>query len=155
MYLYLLFSCSTAVFTAATIAPCLICKTFPSVTKRYISVCRPIVTEFAKIIKKLNRQSGSFNPLLSAKNCLLEPFLFFWTFAYLLFGQSGQKLQLSFPQVVGFIKELKVKDPGIFAWEIRSALQFWMNTQMDQNRSEWMSNHPPRLYPKVDNDNDL
>ena len=108
-----------------------------------------------EIIKKLNRQSGSFNPLLSAKNCLLEPFLFFWTFAYLLFGQSGQKLQLSFPQVVGFIKELKVKDPGIFAWEIRSALQFWMNTQMDQNRSEWMSNHPPRLYPKVDNDNDL
>jgi hypothetical protein len=30
--------------------------------------------------------------------------------------------QLIISQVVGFIKELKQKDPGIFAWEIRDRL---------------------------------
>jgi len=35
---------------------------------------------------------------------------------------GGSKPRVTTPKVVGFIKELKVKDPGIFAWEIRDRL---------------------------------
>ncbi|XP_023338635.1 paired box protein Pax-1 [Eurytemora carolleeae] len=35
---------------------------------------------------------------------------------------GGSKPRVTTPKVVGFIKDLKVKDPGIFAWEIRDRL---------------------------------
>jgi len=35
---------------------------------------------------------------------------------------GGSKPRVTTPKVVGFIKELKQKDPGIFAWEIRDRL---------------------------------
>jgi paired box protein 1/9 len=35
---------------------------------------------------------------------------------------GGSKPRVTTPKVVGFIRELKQKDPGIFAWEIRDRL---------------------------------
>ena len=35
---------------------------------------------------------------------------------------GGSKPRVTTPKVVNFIKELKMKDPGIFAWEIRDKL---------------------------------
>ena len=35
---------------------------------------------------------------------------------------ENPELTVDFLQVVNFIKELKMKDPGIFAWEIRDKL---------------------------------
>ena len=79
-----------------------------------------------QIIKKSDRdKKGTVLNFVISTNYLLElspnkkaqtTSLNIYLFSFL----ANQADNILSPQVVGFIKELKVKDPGIFAWEIRS-----------------------------------